>query len=529
MNGRPPFLQHLLSQGFELVETHISWVLLGAKDVYKIKKEVDFGFLDFSTPELRRKACEAEVRLNQRLAPGVYLGVLPLTERGGSWHFGDPANAQELAEAAEWAVHMVRLPSSCRADHLLAAGKLGVVELEALAAKLASFHAATALENEKAAFGTPEVVRTNVVENFVQGRASLKRALRPAEARELEAWQLDFLEQKKAIFAARAEEGHVRDGHGDLRLEHVYLGAPDRAEVVVVDCIEFNERFRFADVTADIAFLAMDLTKHHRPDLAEQFLAAYARESDDFGLYALVDFYESYRAHVRAKIAGFAADDPGAGRDARLKAEEEARRYYLLALASERRPLLPPRLIAVGGQIASGKSTLASALARALGAPVIEADRTRKFLLGVAPEKPVHEMPWQGAYSPEWTRRVYGELRRRAETLLGSGRTAILDASFRKQEERMALKKLALDLGVPFLFAECRTDAATCKKRLEKRAHERGSSDGRLEIFDQLQAAWEPVRDLGAEEYRVLDSTKPPEEILAELLEILPTLPPALG
>lgn len=530
MNSRPPFIDYFLHQGFELAETHISWVLLGSREVYKIKKRLDLGFLDFSTRERRRLACDAEVELNARLAPGIYLGVVAIVPKGGGFAFAAPAAEKADTEPLEWAVKMVRLPAAARADQLLSSGGLGAGELERLAGKLAAFHQAAEVEAPTAGWGTLDVVRRNVAENFEQGRASLERCLTAVEGRQLEAWQKTFLDAQAELFVRREAAGRVRDGHGDLRLEHVYFLREEGGErIVVVDCIEFNRRFRFADVAADVAFLAMDLTKARRPDLAEIFLAAYARESDDFGLYGVIDFYESYRATVRAKIAGFVADDPGSSEKTRRLAEAEARRFFLLALAGERRALLPPRLIAVGGQIGSGKSTLAAALGRVLAAPVVEADRTRKFLLGVAPTTPVHEMPWQGAYSEEWTRRVYAELRSRAETVLLSGRTVLVDASFRRREERLALRQLAQELGVPFLFLECRADALTCKSRLARRARESSTSDGRLEIFDQLLAAWEDVGELQAEEHRLVDTGRPVQALVAELLAELPALPPAVG
>ncbi len=339
MDGRPHFVEFFLEQGFELAETHISWVLLGPRDVYKIKKPIDLGFLDFSTLERRRRACEAEVALNGRLAPAIYLGVEAIVARGPGFGFVAPqAGAPEVGAPVEWTVHMVRLPEARRADRLLAAGTLGAGELERLAARLAAFHREARADGDTAAGGALEVVRRNVAENFAQGRKSLERCLSPAEGRELERWQLGFLAENAELFARRAAAGRVRDGHGDLRLDHVYfLEAGGAERLVVVDCIEFNERFRVADVAADVAFLAMDLTRSRRPDLAEIFLAAYAREADDFGLYGVVDFYESYRAHVRAKIAGFVADGPGSNEKTRGLAEADARRFYLLALAGQRR------------------------------------------------------------------------------------------------------------------------------------------------------------------------------------------------
>jgi aminoglycoside phosphotransferase family enzyme len=275
-------LDDLLRDARETRETHVSVVLLGDRDVYKLKKPVDLGFLDFRTVEQRRAACEAEMRLNARLAPDVYLGVVPIL-RGG--------------EVVDWAVHMRRLPDDVRADVMLGEGRLTPEHLDDVAERLAAFHDGSSLAPE--AFGGPASVRANVEENFAQTRNALASLLRPDEVAELLGWQTSFVQTRWSLFEQRVEAGRVRDGHGDLRLEHVYFTSP---ALRIIDCIEFSDRFRYADVCADVAFLSMDLASHGRVDLAERFVARYARASNDFDLYALIDFYESYRAFVRAKV-----------------------------------------------------------------------------------------------------------------------------------------------------------------------------------------------------------------------------------
>ena len=509
-----PILKDLASPGDEIIETHISWVLLGEHEVWKIKKPVSLGFLDFSTLERRREACEAEVELNRRLAAGVYRACVPITRDSTGRHQvgGD-------GEPVEWAVHMARLPLDQRADIRLAEGSLAAGDLDRIASRLAAFHAAATSDDETARFGSVEVISANVRENFEQTRDSLHAYLDPQQADEIEAWQTGFLNHHTDLFASRRSAGRVRDGHGDLRLEHVYLGAD--GEILVLDCIEFNPRFRFADVCADIAFLAMDLAWHDRPDLAERFLAGYARASDDYELYLLVDFYESYRAFVRGKIAAFVAADPQCSYEARQRANEEARKYFLLAQASGRRSLVPPRLIAVGGIIASGKSYVSEQLGAKLSAPVIEADRTRKAMLGLEPTAPLHVAAWSGPYSEEQTERNYEELWRRADAVLSSGRSVIIDASFRSHKMRRAAGDLAQRHGVPFLFVECRAREALCRRRLMKRAKSAGTSDGRLEIFDDFVAAWEPTYELAESEHLILDTALPIELNLKKLLDRL--------
>ena len=523
-------VEHFTSRGFELRETHISWVFLGSNEVWKVKKPVDFGFLDFTTLELRRRACEAEVELNRRLAPEVYLGVVPLiSDPGGSLRFGDVG--ETAAEVADWAVHMRRLDDRQRADRRLEVGTLEPEHLEQLAKTLARFHR-DADPGDAGAGGLGDV-RRNVEENFAQTRGVLEEYL-GSQATEVVDWQRDFLDRHGELFEARQATGRIRDGHGDLRLDHVYFEdsdpkteAPETASCTVLDCIEFNQRFRVADVCADVAFLAMDLQARGRADLSEVFLAAYAREAGDYDLYPLVDFYESYRAFVRGKIATFVTRDASVEYRLRRRAAADARRFFLLALASERRSVVPPAVVAVGGVIASGKSTLAKALSRALVAPVIDADHTRKELSGVEALTPLPDAPWQGSYSEGQTARVYDEVLRRGDAVLRSGRSLVLDASFRCREHRLAARALARRHGVPFRLVECRPPLEVCRWRLEERARHPGVSDGRLEIFDAFVSRWQPVTvdELDDGEHLALDTREPIEANLARVVRGLPVWP----
>jgi hypothetical protein len=505
----------------ELVETHVSRVFLRGAEVIKVKKPVSLGFLDFRTLEQRKAACEAEVRLNARLAPHVYRGVVPIRLGGdGRARLGGDG------PIVDWAVHMARLPDERRADVLLARGELSADMIDAVARRIAAFHAAIPSDDHATRFGAPEVIRGNVEENFAQTRGSIRRYLDASEAEEIVRWQTSFVRDHEDLLLERMKKGRVRDGHGDLRLEHVYF--EEGRAPTILDCIEFNERFRFADVCADVAFLSMDLAGHGRVDLAEQLLARYARASNDYDLYALVDFYESYRAFVRGKIASVTAADEGVPAAARARAEDDARRYFLLALSADRRSLLAPAVVAVGGILASGKSTVAERIAAETSAPVVDADRTRKGMLGVAHEQPVHTGAWRGAYDPRFTEDVYAEVLRRAGVVLASGRPVVIDASFRSRATRAAARALAVEHGVPFRFVECRASPDVCRARLARREREPGVSDGRLAIFDAFVSKFEPVTEIDAQEHVVLDTTRPWEESAARLHERLDTWPPGL-
>jgi aminoglycoside phosphotransferase family enzyme/predicted kinase len=484
----------------ERISTHISWVFVLERDVYKVKRPVDLGFLDFRTLERRRLACEAEVELNRRLAPTVYLGVVPVSRTSDDrFHVDGPG------EVVDWAVHMRRLPDAERSDNLLREGKLSLACIDQIARRLADFHAQAARGARIASFGAPEQVAQNVSENFVQTRSTVERFLSKRQAGELENWQRNYLQDHAKIFRERLEQGYVRDGHGDLRLEHVYAEA---SGITILDCIEFNDRFRYADVCADVAFLSMDLEASGRVDLAELLLARYARHANDFDLYGLVDFYESYRAFVRAKVASFTAADETVDYPTRERAWQQARRYGLLALSAKRSPIVPPVVVAVGGLIASGKSTLAERLGSMLGAPIVDTDRIRKHMAGRLPLGQMAAPPFKGAYSAQASEKVYDELCRRARVVLGSGRPIIVEASFRTAAERARIRALAREHQLPFHFLECRAPAEVCKARLVERAKEASVSDGRLEIFDAFAAAFEPVTELERSEHVVVDTTR---------------------
>ena len=420
----------------------------------------------------------------------------------------------------DWAVHMKRLPDEARADVLAQARNLRVPEVDRLASHLAAFHAAARCDDETSRYGSVDSIQENIDENFDQTRDIITGYVTAEQAREIEQWQRQFL-KKAELFGARVKAHRIRDGHGDLRLEHVYFRKD--GSITILDCIEFNDRFRYADVCSDIAFLSMDLAWRNQVDLAERLLAQYAAESNDFDLYSVDDFYESYRAFVRGKIASFVASDPLLPPEVRQKAEREARRYFLLALACERPPLVPPSVVAVGGVIASGKTTLADAIAQELSAPVVGSDRTRKHLLGFEATDSAASGAWAGAYDPEFSQQVYDEVLRRAGVVLDSNRAVIIDASFRSRAMRAAARELATRHGVPFLMVECKPDVEMCRRRLREREQESGQiSDARVGLLDEFVRQFEPIEELPAEQHVMIDTARPLIETLEELRRVLP-------
>lgn len=484
----PPFVRVLAERFSELAETHISWVFLGSDEVLKLKKPVKFAFLDFSTLELRRSACEAELSLNRRLSPDVYLGVEPITLDAD----GAPVVGGE-GTPIEYAVRMRRLPDAQRADVMFSAGKLEPEQLELLAEHVARFHASAAIDRDERGPGSLEVLSCHVEENLSALAEAGARVLGAARFEALCARQRADLVEHAALFRKRLAAGLVRDGHGDLRLDHVYF-APDG--IRILDCVEFDRAFRVADVCADVAFFAMNLYERGQAAWAERFVARYARDSADHELYALLDFYLTYWALVRAKVSEARAEQmEGEAQSAQRKVAGD-----LLELAHRFacEPRGKARLVAVGGVIGSGKSRLAERVGLELSAPVLQSDRLRKQLQGVAPEE---RLTNKEAYSAVASERLYDELLSRARAVLRSGRPVIVDASFRAAELRARFAALAAELDLPFAFFECHAPRNVLEARLRGRESKKTISDARIDLLDTFLARYEPLTEQEAEAY----------------------------
>jgi hypothetical protein len=482
----------------ELVTTHISWVFLTDHDVWKLKRPVDYGFVDYTTLERRRFFCEEEIRLNRRLAPDVYVGVAPvrLGSRGHTLA-GDGA-------VVDYAVHMRRLPDGASADALLRAGALTHDHLWLVAERLGHFFAAAPA---MPAYGAVDLLQANTARNFDLARPFVRNLLSAGAFEAVRAWQLGFLERHADRFQRRVDQGRIRDGHGDLRLEHVYfeVGIP-----LVIDCVEFSDRLRACDVASDAAFLAMELDARGRSDLAGSFLGRVALEANDYDLYDVVDFYLSYRAWVRALVAALLMADPSTPPQKAARKAGEARGLFALADRYARAPVPPGPVVAIGGLIATGKTILAEALARALGLPVVGSDRTRKWLAGLAPT----EQAAASVYTAAFSQRTFDEVFRRAAVVLQSGRGVVLDATFRHRALRRRAEELAERHRRPFLFVETTCDEATLRERLRRRAAGPSVSDATESLLTRLQEEFEPVTELDSARHLRLRSTDPVEALV---------------
>ena len=303
----------------EFVQTHISLVFLTDNYVYKIKKDVNFGFLDFSTIEKRKYYCEREVELNRRLSPDIYLGVLPVTMDNGTVVIGGKGRV------IEYAVKMRRLPMEYVMIRLLRENRLSSEMVERVARRIALFHAEASRSNQIDKFGSTEVIRNNTDENFAQTQKYVGKSITKSQYDAIRAFTEEHLNNRSDLFQRRIAQGKIKDCHGDLHLEHICITEPIR----IFDCIEFNDRFRYSDTAADIGFLAMDLDFHDRTDLSKALMEAYVRFSGDEGVLDIVDFYKVYRAYVRGKVNSFRLDsNESASQDQTLRT---AQKYFRLA------------------------------------------------------------------------------------------------------------------------------------------------------------------------------------------------------
>ncbi|HUZ20247.1 MAG TPA: AAA family ATPase [Acidimicrobiales bacterium] len=453
-----------------VAETHSGVVFLVGDRAYKLKKPVSLGFLDFRTREARELACHREVELNRRLAPDVYLGVADLVDAAGP--------------AFDHLVVMRRLPEDRRLAGLVASGAEVGEHLRRLATLLARFHAGASRAPEIDAAARGDALTALWQVNAV-GMEHLDGALWPAEleARVL-ALARRYLAGRGTLLEERISAGRVRDGHGDLLADDIFcLDDGPR----VLDCVEFDDRLRYVDVLSDVAFLAMDLERLGRADLAASFLDEYRRQSGDTWPVSLEHHYVAYRAQVRAKVAGLRMD-------AGIQPERSARAAReLLGLSAAHLEAGRVRLVVVGGLPGSGKSSLASAVGEALGAAVVRSDEVRKALAGLEPTTPAEAPFGEGLYRPEATAATYAELLERGRTWLSRGRSVVLDASFHDPAWRAGARQLAAETVSDLDELHCSAPQALLERRVARRARRDGEiSDANVAVVRKLAASEPP-------------------------------------
>jgi aminoglycoside phosphotransferase family enzyme/predicted kinase len=444
---KPQCYPHAVDR-IELIETHLSWALLAGEYAYKIKKPVDLGFADFSTLERRRHFCEEELRLNRRYAPAVYLEVVGIrdTPSGPALHGDGPV--------LEYAVKMCRFPQEALASRMLTAGRLSRDHVRSLAESVAAFHAAAAVAGAATLHGEPDAVLGVALENIVQMiDLRLPQEYQP-KLHELRLWTERHFAGLRETVRARKSGGFVRECHGDLHLNNVALleGA-----LTPFDGIEFNDSLRWIDVASDVAFTVMDLAARGRSDLAWDFLDAWLERTGDYGALEVMRFYLVYRALVRAKVA-LLRQPPDC--------QEFAR--YLGTAQNYVKPGAPAVLI-MHGLSGSGKTTVAGALARALGAVRIRSDVVRKQLAAYPSLARTHSAVGQGLYGEKSTHATYFALVTLAGRIAPAGFPVIVDAAFLRHCQRELMRRAAREAGASFIIISLRAPEKTLRERVRAR------------------------------------------------------------
>jgi aminoglycoside phosphotransferase family enzyme/predicted kinase len=510
----PDAYPHAAKQ-IELRQTHISYVFIVDDVVYKLKKPLDFGFLDYSTLEKRKHFCEQEVILNRRMCEETYLDVVPIVSSGNAIKLGGEG------EVLDYAVKMRRLPEERMMSNLLDRDDVVSPMIAALAERIASFHMTSERNAEIDQYGGLETVRHNWRENFEQTESYIGRTLTHSQFDTIRAFVDGVLGADQALFAQRVQEGRARDCHGDMRTDAVCF---EEKGVCIYDCIEFQDRFRYSDVASDIAFLAMDLEFRGRRDISDELLGRYLSHTLDSTLPLLLPFYKCYRAFVRGKVDGFQLDQPEISDEQKAQVTAAAQRYFDLAELYTTQQAQDTLIITIG-VTGSGKSYLANALAAHIGAVVLSSDVVRKRMLGLDPTER-HEEEWgTGIYTPETTERTYEALIDEARPWLQQGKAVVLDASFLYRWQRRLAQMLAGEANVGFLALQCDADDETVWQRLsERKGDKRVVSDGRWEVYQQQQERREPIEALGIGTHAVFDTTRRLAEQLAEVDEHLAAL-----
>ena len=495
---KPEFYDHPVNN-CELIETHISWVILTGNFVYKIKKPINLGFVDFSTLEKRKFYCEEELRLNRRLAPNIYLDVFPIS--GSS---ENPVLAgKEIA--FEYTVKMQQFSHNMQLDQLLARNELRQTMIDSFANLIAEFHQHIDTADSASHFGEPEQVYQPAKENFFQIRELISDKQKVDLISKVERWSEATFNEIKIHLAQRKENGFIRECHGDLHLRNL---AWHKNKPLAFDCLEFNEDFRWIDVASEIAFLIMDLDVNNQPELSHHFLNKYLELTGDYEACRVLRFYLVYRVMVRAKVDAIRAAQTGISQQESDEANSAIANYLQLAVTYTHN--IAPFIIITHGMSASGKSTITQPLLEKLGAIRIRADVERKRLFNIKAEQNSSADIQQGIYTKEATHKTYLKLLELTGSIIDSGLAVIVDATFSTIEQRSLFKKLASQKQVRFIILNFITSEETLKQRIRNRKND--VSDADITVLENQIKNWQ-VLEQDEENDTVSINTEEPLDI----------------
>ncbi|MEN9916854.1 MAG: hypothetical protein RLY40_786 [Pseudomonadota bacterium] len=479
-----------------LIETHVSWVILTGKYAYKIKKPVDFGFLDFSTLKKRKHFCEEELRLGQLFAPEIYLAVVPIT--GTIDH---PQINGDAGSILEYAIKMCEFSQDNLLSALLKQGKLSSTLIDQLGELIAEFHKKTSIAPKNSRFGLPHEVHAPIQQNFEQIIPLLDNAKDIALIKNLEFWANEQFIKHKILLKERKDKGFIRDCHGDLHLANIILY---HNKLILFDRLEFNEDLRWTDVIADLAFLAMDLAEKKQSKLANQLINTYLQFTGDYEGLNLLTYYLSYRAVVRAKIALFRLNQKDLSNKEKLDIRNDY--YNFINLAESYIYPKKPSLIIMHGFAGSGKSTIAKKIAIECGAIQISSDIIRKQLFNIPLYEKSNSSPYGGIYTHESTEKTYNKLLALAKIIIKADFIVIIDATFLLYNQRFMFYNLANLLKIPFYILYCQINDLKLSQRIKQRdIRNKNISEANSSILEFQKKIIEPLSNLEKKYTLVID------------------------
>lgn len=497
----------------EHYQTHASDVFIAPPYVFKVKKPVDFGFLDFSTLEKRRFYCNREVELNRRLCEGIYIGVVEIRKNNGIYTFENEGGIEE------YAVKMYKLQEKYFLKNLLKKGKASREDFVRVADKLEKFYRSQDVSDEVRNNARPENIKTVVFDNITGSSDYTGHTISSSAFDAIVSFNRSFFDNCEDLLNSRIQRGFIKDCHGDLHLEHINICPED---ICIYDCIEFNDKFRHIDIASDTAFLAMDLDFKGYPGFSDFFVSQISERMNDRDIYDVLDFYKCFRASVRGKVESIKSLEEDVPAEERDLSVHRARQYFRLALGyalfGSR-----PALIVVFGTIGAGKSTVAGELAKQLGAVVYSSDVIRKELSGMDPQQRDKSGYGQGIYSEDVTEHTYNELLKRALDNTGLRGIAVLDATYSKRHRREQVRQQCEKLGINCFFIETRADEKVIRERVLKREMEgKSASDAGVDILESFRSSFDvPDHEEKANNYIEADTGSTTEEVVQGIFKRL--------
>ncbi len=496
------------------IQTHISHVFIAGSFVYKLKKPVNFDFLDYSTLEKRKELCYKEVELNRRLSDDIYLGVIGFAKKDETYLFEE--GHSDSSSIVEYAVKMNRLPDEHFLIRYVENNGLTREHLDRVADTLAEFYRNQNQRSELSKWGEIETIKVNTDENFEQTEPFIDQTIDLNSFDAIRYFTDQCFQKKGQLFQDRIKDGKIVDGHGDLHLEHIHI-TPEKVQIY--DCIEFNERFRYGDVAADLAYLAMDLDFNDCQQEERYFVNQMSKKLADKDLLQILDFYKCYRAYVKGKVKSLQSSEEEVSKKDRESAANRAKEYFKLSL---RYALVGsgPVVIILMGRIGTGKSTLAGLLASHLNIEQYSSDTIRKSLAGLPLTERTPPARRESLYSAGMSSKTYDRLIKKALESIKDGKAVIIDATFSHQQIRQKLITAIKSEAAPYLFVEAQASDETIINRLHERKGKTGIiSDARLEDFEKLTESYEIPSELENGHFVTVDTNQSPSDSLEELFK----------